>query len=550
MNQKVSSGTSITVYAIARDAYDNYVANVAASTGGWSLTIFSGGVVPGDLVPSGDRQSAVFSGHVVGTARINVAVAGLTSIPTDTLTVVQAGVPSKVAVETARDGTGRVLPSQSVESGRSIQMYAIARDASNNFVGNIAADWLLVKLAGGIADSDLVASVDKKNAVFTGHTVGRTQILASSGSLPGVRSDTITVINGSAATVLPLSGTTPQSTSVGSMFVTPLAAQVIDSSGNPVPFAVVRFSAPVSGPSNLFGTRQDTSVAANSSGIATAPAMRANMIAGSYVDSALVHGATPALFALTNSPVNVHSFSITSTNGGRIGTQFAQVEFPVRIAARDSFGNIASGFTGTANVESQGLLLTGGGMTPNFVGGILASYNVAFNSAGSYILAARRTGGTESGVSDTIQVENPAPTANSVLPGNGLAGSTLDITIKGSGFIAGVTVVLFSDFHIHALTPRVDSFTQLTVTVQIDSSITPGTKNVTIANTQPGGGTVVIQNGFTVGNNPAPTLTALSPASGASVTGDHCRSRRIELHSRRFNSRLRAGDQRQLLEGG
>ena len=128
------------------------------------------------------------------------------------------------------------------------------------------------------------------------------------------------------------------------------------------------------------------------------------------------------------------------------------------------------------------------------------------------MLSVRRTGGNESGISDTISVQNPAPTFTSLTPINGLAGSTLQITIRGTGFIPGVTVVLFSDARIRAFTPIIDSFTQLRVTVQVDSSITPGSKNVTIANIQPGGGTVVVQNGFTVGNNPPPRCLRSSPS--------------------------------------
>ncbi len=459
----------------------------------------------------------MFSGHVVGSARINVAVAGLTSVPSDTLTVVQAGSPTKVVVETADNGTGQRIPSQSIQSGRSIKMYAIARDGSDNFVGNISADWLVIKQGGGVADSDLVSSGDGRSAVFTGHRVGRAQILASTGTLSGVRSDTLTVVFGTPASVLPVSGTTPQSAHVGSPFAIPLAAQVVDSSGNPVAGSVVRFSSPLSGPSSVFGIRQDTSLTSNASGIATAPVMLANDVAGNYADTALVRGATPALFSLTNTSTGIAGFSITSTNGGQIGTQFAHVEFPVKVAARDSFGNVATGFTGTADVGSTGLLSAGGGVTPNFVEGILASYPVMFDSAGTFVLTVKRTGGSESGISDSIRVDNPPPTVTSILPTNGLAGSTINLTIKGTGFISGVTFVLFSDPKIRTFSPHIDSFTQLTVTVQIDSSITTGPKNVTVANIQPGGGTIVIQNGFTVGNNPVPILTAVSP--NAAVLG-------------------------------
>ena len=70
--QNVTAGSSITVYAITRDTFGNFVANVSAT---WSLQSITAGVVSGDLVGGG--ASAVFTGRVVGTAIIQ-AVATFT----------------------------------------------------------------------------------------------------------------------------------------------------------------------------------------------------------------------------------------------------------------------------------------------------------------------------------------------------------------------------------------------------------------------------------------------------------------------------------------
>jgi photosystem II stability/assembly factor-like uncharacterized protein/uncharacterized protein YjbI with pentapeptide repeats len=72
--QNVSSGSSVTVYAISRGAGGNFIANVAADS--WSLANKTGGVVDGDLVPSDDMKSAVFSAHLIGTAQIRVWKSG------------------------------------------------------------------------------------------------------------------------------------------------------------------------------------------------------------------------------------------------------------------------------------------------------------------------------------------------------------------------------------------------------------------------------------------------------------------------------------------
>src|SRR5205823_639741 len=68
--QNVPAGNPLTVYSISRDAANNFVANVAAS---WSLVSITGGVVAGDLNPAGGNKSAVFTGHVAGTAAIHAS---------------------------------------------------------------------------------------------------------------------------------------------------------------------------------------------------------------------------------------------------------------------------------------------------------------------------------------------------------------------------------------------------------------------------------------------------------------------------------------------
>jgi len=103
--------------------------------------------------------------------------------------------PVKVRVETLADGTGMLVPEQDVTAGNTVTVYAIRRDASDNFVDNVAAtDWTLENKTGGIADGDLVAAGDNKSAVFTGHHTGTTTIKAASLSLTPVPSGLLTVI--------------------------------------------------------------------------------------------------------------------------------------------------------------------------------------------------------------------------------------------------------------------------------------------------------------------------------------------------------------------
>jgi hypothetical protein len=108
--QALGSGSSITVYAITRDTLDNFGANVAADA--WSLQNSTGGVVPADLVPAGDRKSAVFTAHAVGTANI-LATSG--------------------AVRATGSGLITVTPPTGVAEGTRPLIYALDQNFPNPF---------------------------------------------------------------------------------------------------------------------------------------------------------------------------------------------------------------------------------------------------------------------------------------------------------------------------------------------------------------------------------------------------------------------------------
>lgn len=96
-----------------------------------------------------------------------------------------------------------------------------------------------------------------------------------------------------------------QSARVRSRFPVRLAVTVTDRDGNPVPKAVVAFSAPARGPSGRFGSRHRrvVRVRTNSHGIALAPSFKANRKPGGYAVTASVRGAPhAAAFALVNTP--------------------------------------------------------------------------------------------------------------------------------------------------------------------------------------------------------------------------------------------------------
>ncbi len=115
-------------------------------------------------------------------------------------------VAAKVNVETAPDGGGSIVPAQTIENGETITMYAIARTATNQFVGNVAAAWGLLNNTGGVVPGDLSVAGDAKSAVFTGGADGTTQVQATSGVLTPTPTEVITVYTPPPATNLLVNG--------------------------------------------------------------------------------------------------------------------------------------------------------------------------------------------------------------------------------------------------------------------------------------------------------------------------------------------------------
>ena len=184
--ETIPVGYSGSVYAIARDASNNFVANVAAT---WSLTNKTDGVVDGDLVPAADGKSAVFTGNVPGTGVIHAA-ATMGGFADDTgIITVAAGTASHIRIENKADGTGTVIGAETIPVGYSGSVYAIARDASNNFVANVAATWSLTNKTDGVVDGDLVPAADGKSAVFTGNVPG-TGVIHAAATMGGFADDT------------------------------------------------------------------------------------------------------------------------------------------------------------------------------------------------------------------------------------------------------------------------------------------------------------------------------------------------------------------------
>ena len=104
----------------------------------------------------------------------------------------------------------------------------------------------------------------------------------------------------------------------------------------------------------------------------------------------------------------------------------------------------------------------------------------------------------------------PPPTVTVVNPNNGPQGGTNTVTLTGSGFVSGSTMV---DFGTKAGTSvNVASGTSLSVVVPAGT----GTVSVTVITTG-GGSSTPLANAYTY--NPPPTVTGVSPSNGLAAGG-------------------------------
>ena len=95
------------------------------------------------------------------------------------------------------------------------------------------------------------------------------------------------------------------------------------------------------------------------------------------------------------------------------------------------------------------------------------------------------------------QILNPAPTLINILPKSGDRNNTYTVDVYGSNFNSGYTSISFgSGISVNSTT--VNNSIDLTAVISISCSASLGTRDVSVTNAGPGGGTATLPNIFTV----------------------------------------------------
>ncbi|HEX8172931.1 MAG TPA: NEW3 domain-containing protein [Thermoanaerobaculia bacterium] len=409
-----NDGASITVNAAALDRFA--IGNLATQTAG---VAFNAAITAqdayGNTVPTFAGTTTITSSGTLTSAPVTSGafVNGVLAAQPLTITSAQSGTTVSVS-----DGT---------HNGTSNAFTVNAAAVDHFAVGNVAAQ------TAGVPFNLAATAQDAFNNTATSFT--GTVSVTSNGTLIAAPVTSATFVSGVLA-AQPLTITSAQATTVvsitdgahnGASNAFTVNAAAVDH------FAVGNVAAQTAGvPFNLGLTAQDAfnntaasfngSVTITSNGTLTgAPVTSASFVNGVLAAQPLtITSAQPnttlqvasgahvgASNAFTVNAAALHHFDVEGFGGGAVGGQMVSEPFAIRITARDAFNNLASAFTGTAAITSNGPLSSGAGATSAFTAGVLANHTVAFGSPslpGTFTITATRSGGSESGTSNAFTV--------------------------------------------------------------------------------------------------------------------------------------------------
>src|SRR5438034_778124 len=363
---------------------DQFGNNLSRGGTNVSLTLNGGGTLNGTTtVATAANGSATFSTLSItnaGNKTLTASAPGLTSATSSSFTINPAPA-SAVRVETAADGSGTVVPAQNLTAGNALTVYAITRDASGNFVANVAATAPFTNIVtsysgaktisytgpgGGPAYTTSVTFTNGQSSntlVTTLLKAETTTITATDGTLTGIPSSSLTVNPGAFAKLqLLMPGETAAPGSASGKTGTP-AAQTVGTA-----FTVTVNAVDVNW--NLISTN-DTVAITSSDSNAILPA-NAALSGGTQtfgVTFETVGSATVTAGDATHAGITANTGSTTTVNPGNQTITFSSPGnqtygvAPITLGATASSGLTVSYsvMAGPATVSGNTLTITGAG---------------------------------------------------------------------------------------------------------------------------------------------------------------------------------------------
>jgi hypothetical protein len=348
------SGFGLTIEAV--DASGNVD---TAFVGSVTLTISDnpgGGTLGGTITVGAVNGVANFSGltlNKAGSDPLQATSSGLTSVITNAITVTPAAVSHLVVIS---------QPPANVTVGAPIGFVVAAEDPFGNitpgFSGNVSVA-LANNPTGGRLGGKPFATASNGLAIFGNLTLNKLSsgftLTATSPGLSAVTTNGINVVSLSEkGRILKGSG---QSAVVGTTFSGALEVLVTGPKGKPAANVPVTFTILTGGAGGTFqaaGSPMAVTVNTSASGVAIAPALMANTVAGTYSVYVALQGVViPAVFRETNKAGVPAAIAIRAgaNQTATVGTRFAQA---FQVVVTDAYGNVVSGAAVTFRAPATG----------------------------------------------------------------------------------------------------------------------------------------------------------------------------------------------------
>ncbi|HET7487841.1 MAG TPA: kelch repeat-containing protein [Acidimicrobiales bacterium] len=441
-------------------------AGAIAAGGGYSLVLQGG-----KLFAWGDNTWGQ-----LGLAATTTTVTRPTEVPgLDHLGAVAAGSDGRIHYTLAvRAGGAAALTTcaatsrqeAAVESGFATPLSVVARGASGEAVGGVAVTFRTPAggpggafgAAGGtvvvLTGADGVATAP---ALTADDVAGTYRVTAAADGYEAAFFE-LTNTPGPPATVVGLPGTSPQDTRVTTAFPTRLAVRVADAHDNPEAVRVAFAVHPAGGAGASFAGAATVATDA-ATGVATAPPLDANGVAGTYTVTATVSGASlpDAVFDLTNDSSIAAALAIPADGGDRqqaeVGTLFGA---PLRVAVTDAHGAPVVAAAVSFTVVADPATGAGGGFEtgPPEVATVSSGADgrasapllrAAAHPGAFQVVASVGTGSVGPVGFDLTATPQPPPVVGGLSPAGGPAWGGTEVVVSGRGFsrVAPVTSVRF-----------------------------------------------------------------------------------------------------------
>jgi hypothetical protein len=387
--QSLSSGSSLTAYAIERDQFNNFAGNVAVA---WSLTGKSGGVLDGDLVANGDNKSAVLTGNIIGAATIHAA--GSFFADSGVITVIPG--PVSAGNSTVEVSAGSAVVSS---GGNIITITVTVKDAA----GNVIPGATVVPSATG-SNNFIILSSDITNAsgiaIFT---ISSTK--AEGKTISATANDTLitqtqgVTFNHDVASNLIIQTQPSASATAGVVFVQQPVIQIVDQFGNLIneddTTVVTATRNGGSGSRVLLGTLTATAV----DGVAIFTDLKyeeaatikidfsSGILAPATADNIVVAPNIPAVVTFTIQPASIGTVDNILTTQPIVGVV-------------DAYSNNVADGTNVVLSLNSGAGALRGTLTRTTSGGAATFNDIGYNKVDEFSIAA--TAGTVFVVSDAV----------------------------------------------------------------------------------------------------------------------------------------------------